>query len=1310
MAEKTNSYQDYQDAQSQLLNIQAQQQANLQEARLMGQSQMATNNTLNQAAQVAAQTVAMGNTTQHVTLNPTTQAVLQQYGLGQPRVVRNQSRNQSTTPQHITVNNNTSNITNNNVSVPANIGGPLQGRPIQINPDIQMGTFKTWLSNVFAQQNAEAARRDREYEKRESALNRNSNKLLKKIGEIGGNIGKALDPRRATNSSVNTVKTLFKVLGIAKLAQNWDVIAEKLDGLFNFFKGKSKGEDDEPGKSFFTRMRETFVHLLGGQSEGDSAEGVLIALRRLFYTKDGEDSANGKGIFNLVLDRIKLELKHRFTAATAAAKTYREENPSSGDPLGIGKAMDRLIGAVGAILESFITGDSSAVVNKKMQNEVDPALSPNLEESLGNLREPFYIATMGREKSMENVAANLSYGNNQVKFSYNDSGKVISLNKDLEGVEIDPNDVRIGNIMDFGARATAESESRFDKKEYLDEDGNINISDGDLLGVYLASRDAAIKLLKAYSSESSNFGGLIKAALVRIKQIDKVLKDKKIDKVPVHDDFVSLLATSAHIDKLEKRRFKLILSKRFRSDEVAAPMKIAIKKSNTINTNYTFILVPSINERDIGDDGLTHQLYVMSKEDLINIVNIYTNTEESNKVYDLQSNQFSINFARTAYNNTENRIRSKSETQQALQELEDLFDVDYMDQYMEDLNQWQNDVDNSRVMQASNNISETDFFKYLKEHTADARGMITGAIEQLTGNAFQKKSEFIQKLYDPLNKILLEEFPEMDEDARERYTNLLLSQLALESGWGKHLSGNNNFGGIKAPKKSDGTPVDEEHAQEYWTKEILNGGPRDYPNLVNRARPGFPYQMSSNKWMWVIKDYFKTYDSPEEFLKDYVQKLKNNWPDAMNGINEYESNLPKYFAIKLKNDGVRPYYTADEDQYGQTLKSLYETITETREKMKSNQNIIDDEILDENQNSQSEESEGISQVRMGSITDNAGGEGDGEYSIPTYNNPYNNEGDESVEPYYSGNSGDNTKTYNNIVPNDEKFNTLDINKAVQNLRENAHWEIDASGKRIRHRDNPNKGYHMCARHVMVALRTGGINISGINHASQFLDDQSINPRTGKVIAGKKDGIALINEDGFQEIEPGNFQPGDVSVEEAVNPYGSGKENTMGHMAMWDGNQWISDFIQRDKMGKVHPNAPGKIHYFRYVGRKVNDGIVSGSYSSSDLGQYKKEFEDDLLSRFTTALNDFTARSRESNIENQNIGQGDSSNSEDYKEILSMLAQILNSQNSIAFNTAATADEVRANTEVTAQQINRPIEKRTPTNSMMSSRSSGNYGG
>ena len=58
----------------------------------------------------------------------------------------------------------------------------------------------------------------------------------------------------------------------------------------------------------------------------------------------------------------------------------------------------------------------------------------------------------------------------------------------------------------------------------------------------------------------------------------------------------------------------------------------------------------------------------------------------------------------------------------------------------------------------------------------------------------------------------------------------------------------------------------------------------------------------------------------------------------------------------------------------------------------------------------------------------------------------------------------------------------------------------------------------------------------------------------------------------------------------------------------------------------------------------------------------------------------------------------------------MLAQILNSQNSIAFNTAATADEVRANTEVTAQQINRPIEKRTPTNSMMSSRSSGNYGG
>ena len=464
MAEKTNSYQDYQDAQSQLLQIQAQQQANLQEARLMGQSQMATNNTLNQAAQVAAQTVAMGNTTQPATFNPTTQAVLQQYGLGQPRVVRNQTRSQSTTPQHVTINNNTSNITNNNVAVPANIGGPLQGRPVQINPDVQMGTFKTWLSNVFAQQNAEAARRDREYEKRESALARNANKVLKKIGEIGGDIGKALDPRRATSSSVNTIKTLFTVLGIANLAKNWDVIAEKLDGLVNFFKGKSRedsGGDSE--KSFFVRMRETLVHLLGGQKEGDNAEGVLIALRRLFYTKDGEDSANGKGIFNLLLDRIKIELKNRFEAASAAAKAYRETNKTGGIGGIVDKAVERLLGATEAIFKSFVSMDSSHVINDSMANTADEIAEKEID---GNLWKGRKIETMASKKALEKTIDNLSYGNDKAIFKLNKEGKLITHEND-EAISLE--NININNIVDFGDKIDKNSNLRFDPGQFMIE-------------------------------------------------------------------------------------------------------------------------------------------------------------------------------------------------------------------------------------------------------------------------------------------------------------------------------------------------------------------------------------------------------------------------------------------------------------------------------------------------------------------------------------------------------------------------------------------------------------------------------------------------------------------------------------------------------------------------------------------------------------------------------------------------------------------------------------------------------------------------
>lgn len=73
-------------------------------------------------------------------------------------------------------------------------------------------------------------------------------------------------------------------------------------------------------------------------------------------------------------------------------------------------------------------------------------------------------------------------------------------------------------------------------------------------------------------------------------------------------------------------------------------------------------------------------------------------------------------------------------------------------------------------------------------------------------------------------------------DAGARWPEVVAAQWALESGWGKHTSGKNNFFGIK------GTPGT---VQE--TKEFLNG-----------------------KWV-TITDTFKDYPSPEACIEDLIR-------------------------------------------------------------------------------------------------------------------------------------------------------------------------------------------------------------------------------------------------------------------------------------------------------------------------------------------------------------------------------------------------------------------------------------------------------
>lgn len=87
------------------------------------------------------------------------------------------------------------------------------------------------------------------------------------------------------------------------------------------------------------------------------------------------------------------------------------------------------------------------------------------------------------------------------------------------------------------------------------------------------------------------------------------------------------------------------------------------------------------------------------------------------------------------------------------------------------------------------------------------------------------------------------------KDRGARWPQVVAAQWALESGWGKHTSGKNNFFGIK------GTPGTERE-----TKEFLNG-----------------------KWV-TIKDTFKDYPSPEACIEDLIRLWYKDYK-SFKGIN-----------------------------------------------------------------------------------------------------------------------------------------------------------------------------------------------------------------------------------------------------------------------------------------------------------------------------------------------------------------------------------------------------------------------------------------
>ena len=140
-----------------------------------------------------------------------------------------------------------------------------------------------------------------------------------------------------------------------------------------------------------------------------------------------------------------------------------------------------------------------------------------------------------------------------------------------------------------------------------------------------------------------------------------------------------------------------------------------------------------------------------------------------------------------------------------------------------------------------------------------------------------------------------------------------------------------------------------------------------------------------------------------------------------------------------------------------------------------------------------------------------------------------------------------------------------------------------------HRTNPGTkpagwSLSLCATYVKCALAAGG-------YPYFSCDGGACGP--------------LLEEKGFEEIfrsgpngetpeSPGfdsKWQPGDVmTIEEFIKP--DGKKQEYGHIMMWNGKNWVSDFLQNSCKTYTTPNdtwkkpwQEGKYHVWRYRNRK-----------------------------------------------------------------------------------------------------------------------------
>lgn len=908
----------FQSAQNELVRINSERQNNLALANAEANADAQVNETLLQAGEMAP----MGSPAvqqQVESMNPQTQAVLSKYGLGKPRVQRTQGRDVKVTPQKVQITNNNITNTTNNVSVPpANVGGPVQGRTLAVKQeDPGQARFKTWIQSAFARQNAKAAQREKEYQRKEWSLSRSANKMMKYLSDLGSNISEKLNPNKMAATVGGQFKTILFLFGTMFLAKHWKRVIDIGARIEEFFVGlPGQGENGGRGQSGFSKF---FIKLFGGQ-EGEKP---FDAFKKFWWNPSGE---GGVGVFDLLL----LKIKNFFEVRGAAIEAVKP--PSTFDSLddnafeGLGGFFKDAIGYLANILKIMIAGPKAAkeFISRKVK--------------LNSRKDSFNTEDGKKEGAEYTSGVEGEIGSNGRIVRWGAAGSISGKRNYITKEDFDSNgDLRL-NVSSISAQANdidrfvslARSEGKIGVTPVLQGFGNLkNAATKSENGKIPLKRDFVYGYLregddKRGIDQINSFINSKDIVPVRYRYVIRPRTKEDIDQIAMSPAAVAMIGglTDVGIDAIGGNVF----ARGFKDAKVAADKskstvgKVLSGTGRFFNRLSAWALtggndIPAVNGMDayaqkrwrdelgkyetldiVPEDLLKNGLpegwsYPKSKE-LSQPIDL---VEVTPKVIDQIVKNFTNNENATADSNDVSYIASiqsklESDAKKRGREISYVGDGNYIEEYRKlqklqerekELDaQYKVTLDNSRPVKAKDNVVEI------------ATNAYNGVVNYLSGEKednvkyppiAKSDEEFVNKMRKIYSDILAK------KGIDQKYVDALVAQDALESNWGKSQSGKFNFGGVTVSDR------------------LAKSGEVSY--TVKRANGDGKLK----KW--------RNFDSVEDYA-DYHVRLLNTDKGFSIPYHAFDGNDVNDFINRIVNNG----YAQEGKKYGDALAIRYSQV------------------------------------------------------------------------------------------------------------------------------------------------------------------------------------------------------------------------------------------------------------------------------------------------------------------------------------------------------------------------------------------------